>query len=131
MKNKKLNKESIKKFTKRYFPVIATAVVGAGVCVCLEIIYRCGVSEGMESGIKFTINEITDHLSSNNNFCVYTNSKGLPVVIGGVQVAAEEDLSRAVKMIDAADNVSDPEITNKFTSQICEILSSRYGLKLH
>lgn len=64
-------------------------IIGGGLVIAGGIIlykrgFVKGVNAGMHHGVDMTIKKIADHLGESvNNFCMYNNSNGVPVIMKG------------------------------------------------
>lgn len=119
-----IDSEKLKKTIRKAIPwVIGSGAIIAGSIILYKRGFLKGVHTGMHHGVDMTIKRITDHLGESvNNFCMYNNSNGVPVIIKGAAVVSETDIPAAVNLINT--NCADvtAEVTEKVTKSLTAIL---------
>ena len=119
-----IDSEKLKKTIRKAIPwVIGGGLVVAGGIILYKRGFLKGINTGMHHGVDMTIKEIADHLGESvNNFCMYNNSNGIPVIIKGAAVVSETDIPAAVNLINT--NCADvtAEITENVTKSLTAIL---------
>lgn len=103
-------------------------IIGGGLIIAGGIIlykrgFVKGVNAGMHHGVDMTIKEIADHLGESvNNFCMYSNSNGVPVIMKGAAVVTETDIPAAVNLVNT--NCADvtTEVVENVTKSLTDIL---------
>ena len=124
MRKIEIDRDKLVTTAKKALPwIIGGGAVIAGGIILYKRGFLKGVNAGMHSGVELTIKEIADHLGESvNNFGVYNNSNGIPVIMKGAAVVSEADIPAAVNLINA--NCADvtAETTANVTKSLTEII---------
>ena len=124
MKKIEIDRDKLVTTAKKALPwVIGGGAVIAGGIILYKRGFLKGVSTGMHSGVELTIKEIADHLGESvNNFCMYNNSNGVPVIMKGAAVVSEADIPAAVNLVNANCANVTAETTANVTKSLTEIM---------
>lgn len=123
MRKIELDKKKVKKFVKKAIPwVIGGGVVAVGGIILYKKGFTKGVNTGMHNGVDLTIKTIVDHICEPNNFCIYNNSKNIPVVVNGVAITCTDDVEKAVKVMETISPSEDQEFVNITIKQLTDII---------
>ena len=123
MKKIEIDKKKVKKLIKKAIPwVIGGGVVAIGGVILYKKGFTNGVNTGMHNGVDLTIKAIVDHICEPNNFCIYNNSKNIPVVVNGVAVTCTDDVETAVKVMETISPSEKPEFIETSIKQLTDII---------